>query len=155
MQHSKRRFILNLQVTSASQEGSPHFHGSQILNRHEAESRLKQLTPGTEEHRKLQDALVRTASIREVCLPTVTYKVNSAAENCALPGGFGSSEHYEIGAEVNLKGLPAKKNTPLLVTGVTPISFQHIVALAGDFYGVAGQLFPYLGGLLQIKPSDL
>ena len=140
---------MNFQVTaatSASQDARPYFQGSYVINRQEAKSKLQRLLPGTEEHSKLQNALTRTTGIVEICLPKDSYKVDTASKNCALLGGFGASEHYEIGAEVNLKGLPAQKNTPLLVRGVTPIHFQQIVALAGDFYGIPGQAISLPGG---------
>lgn len=115
-----------------------------ILSRKEAKARLSKLIPGTEEYYKLQDALLKTSGILEIWLPNTTYKVNSSSESHALPGGFGSSEHIAIGEAVVLQGL--KKNTPLLTRGVTPILFQHIVALAGDFYGIAGRAISLPGG---------
>lgn len=127
---------------------SPHtlsdFQNSQVLYRQAAKSRLQQLTPGTEEHRQLQNALLRTTGIVEIHLPTTLYRVDTCSEDCRLLGGFGSSEHVAIGAAVKLKGLP--ENTPLLSKGTSRIQFQHIVALAGDFYGIVGAAISLLGG---------
>ena len=133
-----------LSAATVSQQTLPYFQSSHILNRQEARSRLQKLTPGTEEHSKLQDALIRTSNIVEISLPTASYKVNTGSDNCVLLGGFGSSEHVAIGEAVELK--PFGKNTPLIVRGVTPIRFQDIVALAGDFYGVPGHAISLPGG---------
>lgn len=121
-----------------------HFQSSQVLNRQAAKSRLQTLPPDTEEHSKLQNALIRTAGIVEISLPTAVYRVDTSSEDCVLLGGFGASEHVAIGEEVKLQGLPA--NTPLIVKGGSRIQFQHIIALAGDFYGVAGQAISLPGG---------
>lgn len=109
-----------------------------VLNRQQATLRLGELTPGGEEYSQLQNALIKTSGIAEVCLPTTSYKVDVSHSGCTLLGGFGASEHVAIGEAVKLQGLPAD-NTPLLVRGVTPIRFEHIIALAGDFYGIVGQ----------------
>ena len=136
--------------TTRSQQPWPVFQSNQILSHQEAKSRLQRLTPGTEEYCKLQNALVRTASIVEISLPTETYKVDTFSKDCALPGGFGSSEHVAIGEAIKLKGLP-EENTPLLIRGVCSVRFQHIVALAGDFYGVAGEAISLPGGTNEEK----
>lgn len=121
------------------------YNGYLVLNRHEAKSRLKMLMPGTQEHTKLQEALIRTAGIVEICLPTMNYKVNTSAHECALLGGFGSAGHMAIGEKVELKGLE-KRNTTLIVRDSTEIEFKHIIALAGDYYGIAGQAISLPGG---------
>ncbi len=126
---------------------------SKILSRQEAKSKLQKLTPETEEHSKLQSALIKTNSIEEIILRDGPYRVNTASEECALLGGFGASEHIAIGAEVELKGLPKGKETPLLVKGGTKILFEHIVALAGDFYGVFGEPISLLGGTDEEKTA--
>ena len=121
------------------------FQSSLVLSRQEAKTRLRKLKPGSVEHSKLQAALIKAAGIVEISLPTSTYRVNTFSKDCRLLGGFGSSEHVAIGEAVKLKGLP-KENTPLFIKGVTPIQFQHIVALAGDFYGVADEAISLPGG---------
>lgn len=108
-----------------------------IINREAAEQKLKSLTPGTQEHRQLQDVLVKAAGIVEVSLSQQTYKVNTRRHQCQLLGGFGASEHVAIGEEVKLKGLP--DDTPLLIKGTCKVQFQDIIALAGDYYGIVGQ----------------
>ncbi|HVX00966.1 MAG TPA: hypothetical protein VHA52_11100, partial [Candidatus Babeliaceae bacterium] len=123
-------------------ENSPH--ESRILNRQEAKARLQKLTPGTEEHCKLQAALINASGIIEINLPSANYRVNTSSEDCVLLGGFGSSEHVAIGEAVKLQGLP--ENTPLLLKGPTRVQFYHIIALAGDFYGVVGQAISLPGG---------
>ncbi len=120
------------------------FPRNQVLTREEAKSRLYKLTPGTEEYIKLQNALIKATGIVEISLPTTTYKVNSCLKDNKLLGGFGSSEHVEIGKAVKLQGL--SENPPLFVKGVTPVRFEHIVALAGDFYGVPGKAVSLPGG---------
>jgi hypothetical protein len=143
---------MSYQITLAattSPQPLPHFQGNQVLNRQRAQLKLQRLTPGTEEYYKLQNALIRTAGIAEINLPTATYKINTASEDCVLLGGFGSSEHLEIGVEVKLRGL--EENTPLLVKGETPILFQDIVTLAGDYYGIAGKAISLPGGSPQEK----
>lgn len=78
----------------------------QILSCHEAKSHLRTLKPGTEEHRQLQDALIRKTGIAGVIRANGdSYKVDTISSNCALQGGFGSSEHYAIGEAVKLQGL--------------------------------------------------
>ena len=121
-----------------------NFHGleNRTLDRQEAEARIKRLTPGSEEHSRLQTALLITSGIAEICLPNVSYKVNLTDEK--LLGGFGSSEHIAIAEAVELKGLV--KHEPLMIKGLCRIQFHHIVALAGDFYGVAGQAISLPGG---------
>ena len=122
--------------------------GSQFFNRQEALSRLQSLTPGSEEHDKLQSALMKTSGIAEVCLNNMSYKVNTSS--IELPGGFGSSEHFAIGEQVKLWGLDGD-NEILNVSGV-PLLFQHIITLAGDFYALAGQAIS-LGGPVDEKPA--
>jgi hypothetical protein len=91
----------------------PYTHYQGALDREEAKSRLQKLIPGSPEYCKLQDLLMKTAGIVEVNLPDVVYKVDTSPKECRLLGGFGSSEHFAIGEEVKLNGLP--ENTPLLV----------------------------------------
>ena len=124
----------------------PHHHGSQTLSRQEAKSRLQKLIPGTEEHSKLQNALIRTAGIVEICLPSHSYRIDTSSDTCALIGGFGGPEHIAIGAAVELKGLKDGKNTPLLVKDGTPILFKHIVALGGDYYAIPNAAISLPGG---------
>ena len=93
---------------------------SSILSRHEAKSRLHHLIPGTEEHSKVQAALIKATGIVEIDLPTSSYKIDVSSENRLL-GGFGSSEHIAIGEAVQLKGLT--EDTPLLIKGITPVWF--------------------------------
>lgn len=123
--------------------------GNITLNRQEATERLHKLEPGTLEHTKLQDALTRIEGIAEISLPDIEYKVYTASEEHKLLGGFGSAEHVAIGRAVKLKGI----DKPLLVKGITEIQFQHIVALAGDFYAVAGEAISLPGGSDQEKTA--
>lgn len=113
-----------------------------ILNRQEAKLRLQHLIPGSEEHSKVQTALLQPSGLVTIDLPHLSYRINISSEE-RLIGGFGSSEHMAIGEGVKLQGLP---DNLLFVKGVTPIHFQHIVALAGDFYGVAGEAISLPGG---------
>src|SRR5579872_3716194 len=124
-------------VTLAKPPQFPPIQGREILNREEAKSKLQKLTPGTEEYCQLQDALLRTAGIVEISLPTLHYRVDTSSKNCTLLGGFGSSEHVAIGDAVELEGL--EKDTPLIKRGNTPVRFGQIIALAGDFYGVVDE----------------
>ena len=119
------------------------FQSNFTLTRREAKERLHNLIPGTEEYSKLQSALLRTAEIVDISLPSSNYRVDTHREHRLL-GGFGSSEHFAIGEAVILKGLP--ENAPLLIKGSTFVRFQHIVALAGDFYGVPNQPVSLPGG---------
>lgn len=121
----------------------------EVLNWQQAQSRLQNLDPSSEEHRKLQGVLARCAGIFEINLPDMTYKVNTVSHHCILLGGFGSSEHVDIGEAVRLKGL--QPDEPLLVKGTSPVRFPHIVALAGDFYGIAGQAISLPGGTTHEK----
>lgn len=121
----------------------PSLTNQSLISRHEAKTRLHQLVPGSEEYSKIQAALLKPWGIVEIALPNLTYRIDSSPEDRLL-GGFGSSEHVCIGEAVQLKGLP--DNTPLLVKSVTRIYFHHIVALAGDFYGIAGQAISLPGG---------
>ncbi|MBN9378392.1 MAG: hypothetical protein BGO14_06990 [Chlamydiales bacterium 38-26] len=115
------------------------------LTRQEAKSKLQTLIPGQEEHHKLQDALLRTNGIAHIHLSNHTsYKVYTSPNQNELLGGFGTSEHVAIGEEVKLQGLP--QDTPLMVKGAVQIQFAHIIALAGDFYGVPGQAISLPGG---------
>lgn len=134
--------------TAVFKQEAVYFGNRRVLSRREAKLRLRALTPGTEEHSKLQTVLIRTTGIVEVNLPMVTYKVNMCSKEQLL-GGFGSSEHVAIGEVVTLKGLP--KDTPLFFKGITPVKFQHIVALAGDFYGVYGEAISLPGGTNEWK----
>lgn len=119
--------------------------GKKCLTRQEAKSKLRTLIPGQEEHHKLQDALLRTNGIAHIHLSNHTsYKVYTSPNQNELLGGFGTSEHVAIGEEVKLQGLP--QDTPLMVKGAVQIQFAHIIALAGDFYGVPGQAISLPGG---------
>lgn len=141
---------MSTQVTNiAPLQVQPLSQGSQVLSRKEAKLKLHTLTPCSGEYSKLQNALIGRAGIVEISLPNSSYKVNTASKSCALLGGFGSSEHVAIGEAVKLQGLP--ENTPLLIKGGTHIHFQYIVALAGDFYGVAGQAISLPGGSFEEK----
>ena len=131
---------------------SKQFQYKQTLNRKEAKERLRRLVPRTLEHTKLQDALTRIEGIVEISLPTCTYKVNTVAEEDRLLGGFGSSEHVAIGESIVLQGLNGDKII-LKVGGSIDIEFKHIVALAGDFYALAGQAISLLGGTNEEKTS--
>jgi hypothetical protein len=133
----------NYQITSETrfQQQMP-LQNSITLSYGEAKSRLSKLLPGTEEHCKLQDALLRIASIVEIGLPNINYKVDTFSENCTLLGGFGSSEHVFIGEKVTLHGLDG--NRVLLNNG--SVKYEHIIALAGDFYGVYGGAISLPGG---------
>jgi hypothetical protein len=115
-----------------------------VMSRQSATSKLRHLTSGSLEHFQLQAVLHKTSGIVEICLPDLSYKVNLSSPHSLLLGGFGSSEHVAIGEQVTLLGLPP--NSPLLIKGVTPIFFHHIVALAGDFYGIYGQAISLPGG---------
>ena len=133
---------VSLQTEAGQQTCVFPLQREQILNHQEAKLRLKKLKPGTEEYHQLQNALIKMSGIAEVILPTTSYKVNTA--QCELLGGFGSSEHIAIGEGVVLGGL--LKDTPLLMKGMTPVLFQHIVALAGDYYGVVDGAISLPGG---------
>ena len=128
-----------------------HLIRNAVLNRNEAQAKLQTLVPGTEEHSKLQDVLIRTSGIVEVSLTTVSYKVDTASTGCALIGGFGASEHVAIGKSITLQGLP--KDTPLLLKDHRPVQFQHIVALAGDFYAIYDKAISLPGGSLEVKTA--
>jgi len=128
-----------------------HSQEIKYLNRQEAKQRLSRLIPGSEEYNQLQDALTRIEGIVEISLPSFTYKVFTAPEEQKLIGGFGSFEHVAIGAEVILKKV--KKDEPLIIVGTVPIKFKHIVALAGDFYAIAGQAISLPGGTDEEKTS--
>jgi hypothetical protein len=108
-----------------------------VLNRREASSRLHQLSPETEEYKKLQQALTKTSGIVEITLRELAYKVDASSEDYVVLGGFGPSEHMSIGQGVTLEGLD--NDTALIERGSTKVKFEHIVALAGDYYGIAGQ----------------
>ncbi len=84
--------------------------------------------------------------IQEIIGPHSAYKVDTSVHEGA--GGFGSSEHLAIGESVTLRGLPA--NSPLLRIGLTPIYFQDVVTLAGDFYADPKHAISLPGG----TPSD-
>jgi hypothetical protein len=131
-------------VALRSQQQSVQGLGTYVMNRGEAKLRLKLLTPGTEEYCQLQSALIKKIGIVHIEIPSVSYKVNTCSDDQILVGGFGSSEHVAIGRGVKLGGLP--DNPALFMKGVTPVSFQQIVALAGDFYGVAGKAISLKGG---------
>lgn len=122
-----------------------HVQGYPALSRESAVLRLQTLVPGTQEHSLLQNTLLKTAGIAEICLPEFSYRVNTSVESCYLLGGFGSSEHRYIGEAVQLKGLPDGK-TPLLLKGGIPIRFRDVIPLAGDFYGKPGKAISLLGG---------
>lgn len=115
----------------------PQYLSNTVLSRQEANSRLHQLTPGTEEYNKLQLALTKASGIVEITLREAVYKVDTASEDYVVRGGFGPSEHFAIGKSVTLPGLPP--DTPLIERGSTKVRFEQIVALAGDYYGIAGQ----------------
>ena len=146
-------------TTTTFEQVPYHCRDSNILSRQEAKSKLRKLTPGTEEYSKLESALHRTADIMEIILPNDSYRVNTY-EDKALVGGFGSSEHVAIGEAIILQGLEKedkllvtkeKTPTPLMIKGVTPIFFEHIIALAGDFYGIYGKAISLPGGYDQEK----
>lgn len=123
---------------------TPDAYDNQILHYQEAKSRLSTLEPETEEYSKLQNALNKTEGIVEVSLPNTTYKVNACGKDGKLLGGFGSSEHVAIGKDVDLPIIG--KNTSLLEKRGTTVQFAHIIALAGDFYGVPGGAISLPGG---------
>lgn len=120
-----------------------------VFPRWAAIQRLSHLIPGSQEHSQLQEALIKTHGIMEITLPHLSYKIDSSPCEERLLGGFGSSEHVAIGAAVCLQGF--SDQPPLLQLGATDLYFQHIVALAGDFYGVAGQPISLLGGTDEEK----
>ena len=113
----------------------------------QAQTYLRQLELGSKEFLELQSVLLKASGIVELIFSD--FKVDTAQH--PLGGGFGSSEHMAIGEAVRLKmdGLPA--NTPLLKKGAALLHFHHIVALAGDFYGVPGQAISLPGGTDQKK----
>ncbi|MBS0647819.1 MAG: hypothetical protein JSS10_01185 [Verrucomicrobia bacterium] len=115
----------------------PQCLSNTILNRREARSRLHQLTPGTEEYNKLQRVLTRTVGIVEISLQYSVYKVDTSSEDYLTLGGFGPSEHATIGKSVTLPEFSI--DTPLIEREGTEVRFDQIVALAGDYYGIAGQ----------------
>jgi len=53
-----------------------------------------------------------------------------------LLGGFGSSEHVAIGLRVDLKDIYPNSS---LLEDMGNVQFAHIIALAGDFYGVVNE----------------
>ena len=113
-----------------------------ILTREEARAKLHTLKPETPEYSQIENALLKTNSIVEIILPDVSYKV-STTENC-LRGGFGSGEHMAIGHAVNLPEV--EKDAALIIRGLGKATFFHILALAGDFYGVYGAAISLPGG---------
>ncbi|MCC6128194.1 MAG: hypothetical protein IT584_03225 [Chlamydiae bacterium] len=119
-----------------------------ILSRAEAKQRLRLLMPGTEEYLALQDILIKSSGIATVCLSNQIYKVYTSKNG--LPGGFGSSEHFSIGREAKLCGLD---DTSVLDREGIVVDFGHVIALAGDFYGVIGQPISLLGGTLEEKEA--
>lgn len=123
---------------------TPFFAENQTINRKEAKSRWSQLTPGCEEQTRLGHALKHTSGIYEIVNSHSCYKVNVTPEHHHCKGGFGSSEHVAIGEAISLKGL--SKDEPLMVKGITHVTFADIVALAGDFYGIPGKAISLPGG---------
>lgn len=131
-------------LTSATSTQAPvYFSGNKTLDRQEAKSWLQTLIPGSQEHSILQNALIKKTGIVDLTFPNSSCKIDTS-DNHGLLGGFGSSEHVAIGKAVKLKGLP--DDAPVLIKGATNVFFSHIVALAGDFYGVPGQAISLPGG---------
>jgi hypothetical protein len=123
------------------------------LSRKEAEMRLHHIEKGCEEYQQLQHALVKTSGIVEIVLKSLMYKVNCMSTDEVLQGGFGSSEHVAIGEEVDLKGLTHEYEPILIMKGSARVRFQHIVALAGDFYGIYGEAVSLPGGTDEEKEA--
>jgi hypothetical protein len=121
---------------------SPYYQENRVLTREEAKLRLHKLTPGSEEYHALQGGLLKTVGIVKIYLSTTTYKVDCCPSDWKLLGGFGPSEHVAIGKSVKLK-FPKSKDekdevpSSLFSRDLTAVRFEDIVALAGDFYGVA------------------
>jgi hypothetical protein len=115
------------------------------LNRRDAEARLALLKPGTVEQLRLQDVLVRNAiGIQTIDTPSGSYKVYTGRGEEQLLGGFGTSEHVKIGDGVRLGGLGS--DGVLIRKGLAELTFGHIIAMAGDYYGVPNGAISLLGG---------
>lgn len=139
-------------LSSTSQFLLPPVQTGQVLSREEAKSRIQKLVPDSPEHRSLQSALIKAAGVVEINLPDDnTYKVNTCSDECALLGGFGASEHVAIGEAVELKGVP--KDAALIIKGPNKVQFKHVIALAGDFYGVVGESISLPGGTDEEKTA--
>jgi len=120
-----------------------------VITRKEAESRLRELSPESNEYGQLQDALIRgTLGIKEIDIPEGRYKIDTSFGGLLL-GGFGSSEHIDIGMEIELKGIG--QGRVLIVNGKAKVTFEHIVALAGDFYGIPNEAISLPGGNSRTK----
>lgn len=122
-----------------------------VLNVQQAKARLHTLKPDTQEYRLIENILLRTVGIAEVCLPQVTYKINTSLREGALLGGFGSSEHVAIGKAVQLQSIGSDR--VLINRGGTQITFEYIIALAGDFYAIPNEPISLLGGSLEEKKA--
>lgn len=123
-----------MSVSSVTALSYPSSSPSTRLSYAQARSTLQTLVPGSEEYLQLQQALIKGNGIVEVYLKPHIYKIDMTTKDGALLGGFGSSEHIAIGAEVKLPEIPS--GSPLMHGFV---HFRHIIALAGDFYGVINQ----------------
>lgn len=140
---------------------SSYYRENQVLTRQEAKLRLHKLAPGSEEFNALQNTLIKTNGIATIYLSNTIYKVDCCSNECKLLGGFGPSEHIAIGKEVKLQFPKKDKNKeedkdkdevpPLFYRGHTAVRFEDIVALAGDFYGIAGQAISLPGGDFKEK----
>ncbi|MGR3973075.1 MAG: hypothetical protein QRY72_00620 [Candidatus Rhabdochlamydia sp.] len=119
---------------------------SSILNLQEGKNLLQQLSVGSKDYLCLQDLLVKTTGIFEITIKNVSYKINTVSADCQLLGGFGGSEHFDIGHKASHqdpKGLKGLDTQFILTVEDQPLEFSHIVALAGDFYGVPGQAIAF------------
>lgn len=102
-----------------------------VLHYQEAKCLLNRLPPDSEKYRQLHRAILQ-GGMREV--PLLNRKI--CADQHSLLGGFGSSEHMAIAKGTTLPHIGIE---PLLQKGQTSIHFHHIIALAGDYYGVYGK----------------
>lgn len=102
-----------------------------LLNSNEAKQLLQHMSPGSAVYEQIQRALLQSG-IQEI--PALSCKLYASEQS--LPGGFGSSEHMAIAKEVCLQGI---ERSAVLQKGLTSVYFHHIVALAGDYYGVYGE----------------
>ncbi len=130
---------LTMQASSATMSTS-----YRSINYAEGKAMLNDLSPNSQEYLQLQEALTKSNRIIAVQLGSIFYKINTTKKHETLRGGFGSSEHVAIGEEVILRGLP--HHSPLLMRGPIIVRFQHIVALAGDFYALYDKAISLPGG---------
>lgn len=107
-------------------------HTEGVITYEQAHQLLKKNPFDSALYQRIQRALLQSG-IQDI--PELNCKLYSSKE--ALLGGFGASEHMAIAKEVKLQGV--KDAAPLLETTFSAAHFHHIVALAGDYYGIYGE----------------